>query len=79
MKNIQQDFSVISNPNSWPRFPFLPLVDRTSGEEGLLWAMKKFRVYKVNLFDFESIRNLKNQPFEDYPSAMEIAQKYRVD
>lgn len=76
---------MMQNPDSWPRWPFLPLIRRTKGlrpfgEEGLLYddGANTFTVYFANLFMLpQNLESCTSKAYESYEAI--LADGWEVD
>ena len=85
VKRPTTQLEMMQNPDSWPRWPFLPLIRRTKGlrpfgEEGLLYDdnVNKFTVYFANLFMLpENLAAFASKTYESYEAI--LADGWEVD
>ena len=80
-----KQLDMMQQPDTWPRWPFLPLIRRTKGlkpfgEEGLLYddGEHKFTVYFANLFMLpQNLATCASKTYESYEAI--VADGWEVD
>jgi hypothetical protein len=80
IKTENDDAAMMQRPNDWPRWPYLPLIKRGTGDAGFLLEGKP-RVFVANIYALSAmtLEQRREIPTQDYDSYDALAIDWRVD
>ncbi len=77
MPTKEDHIKMIQDPDRWPRWPLLAMIDRKRHKAGVILQASDVpinRVYLLNIFQFNDNTNWKNVAHEDYSSVTELVE-----